>query len=97
MLNAKQRASLRAAANRLETVYYIGKDGVSEAVIRGVEEALLARELIKVKVQEACELSAREACGELCEALSADPVQVIGRRLVIYRRNKKVDAYKDFI
>jgi RNA-binding protein len=44
-------------------------------------------------VQENCPLSAREACGIVAEALGAEPVQVIGRKFVIYRRNKEINQY----
>lgn len=93
MITSKQRAELRKHANTLETIYYIGKDGIDEQVEKGVGEALKARELIKLKVQENSLYSAKEACAELCEKLSAEPVQVIGKRFVIYKRNKKIDAY----
>ncbi|MBQ2085159.1 MAG: YhbY family RNA-binding protein, partial [Oscillospiraceae bacterium] len=55
--------------------------------------ALVPRELIKVGVQENCPVSAREACGMVAEALGAEPVQVIGRKFVIYRRNKEINQY----
>jgi RNA-binding protein len=86
-MTGKQRAQLRAMANGIDTVVYIGKDGVTEAVLDQAEKAIYKRELIKCKVQDGCMLSAREACGELCEALGAFPVQTIGNRFVIYRPN----------
>ena len=54
---------------------------------------LTARELIKVGVQENAPLTAREACEEVADLLGAEPVQVIGKKFVIYKRNKKVDQY----
>jgi RNA-binding protein len=60
-----------------------------------VQEALTARELIKLKVLETSFMSAREASEALCEALEAEPVQCIGSKLVIYKANpKKADAIK---
>ncbi len=93
MITSKERSELRSFANTLETVCYIGKDNIDEAVIKGIEDALTARELIKIKVQENSMYTAREACGEICERLGAEPVQTIGRRFVIYKRNKKIDKY----
>ncbi|MEA5050862.1 MAG: YhbY family RNA-binding protein [Oscillospiraceae bacterium] len=93
MLTGKQRAELRKAANPLETVYYIGKDGIGDAVVRGVGEALTARELVKVGCQESCPLTAAEAAAQLAQALGAESIQVIGRRFVLYKRNKKIDKY----
>lgn len=88
-LNSKQRAKLRALANTTETIFQIGKGGITDAVVKQTEQALAARELIKLRVLESSLMSPREACGELCEVLAAEPVQVIGTRFVIYRRNDK--------
>ncbi len=88
-LNGKQRAALRAMANTLPAVLYIGKEGVTEGTIKEAYDALEARELIKCSLNESAPLSAREACGILCNRLGASPVQCIGRRFTIYRRNEK--------
>lgn len=93
MLTSKDRATLRKAANGIDTIYYIGKDGIDDAVVKGVGEALLARELIKLGCQESCPLTAKEAAAQLAQALGAESVQVIGRRIVLYKRNKKIDKY----
>jgi RNA-binding protein len=86
---------LRSLANPLDTIQQIGKDGITEAVVQQVQEALTARELIKLKVLETSFMSAREASEALCEALEAEPVQCIGSKLVIYKANpKKADAIK---
>ena len=94
MLTSKQRAGLRSMANTMETILYVGKDGVTDAIVKEAYDALEARELIKCAVQQNCELSAREALDELCEKLHAEPVQCIGRRFVMYREsntNKKIE------
>lgn len=85
-LNGKQRAALRAMANTLPAVLYIGKEGVTEGTIKEAYDALEARELIKCSLNESAPLSAREACGILCDRLGAAPVQCIGRRFTIYRQ-----------
>ncbi|MGN0578655.1 MAG: YhbY family RNA-binding protein [Ruminiclostridium sp.] len=87
-MTSKERAKLRSIANTLETILYVGKNGIGDEVIKQAEDALNAREMIKGKVHETCELTAREVCSELCEKLGAEPVQVIGYRFVIYRQNK---------
>jgi len=89
MLTGKQRAALRAMANEMETIAQIGKGGLSENVIAQIDEALTARELIKVKVHESAGESARDICGAVCEAVSAEPVSVVGGRFVLYRRSDK--------
>ena len=85
MITTKQRAFLRARANGLEPVGQIGKNGIGPLVLETVSAALEAHELIKLTVLEACPLTAREAAGRLCEALECDPVQTIGRKIVLYR------------
>lgn len=88
-LTSKQRAKLRALANTTETIIQIGKGGITDAVVTQAEQAIAARELIKLRVLESALLTAREACQALCEELNAEPVQVIGTRFVVYRKNPK--------
>jgi RNA-binding protein len=76
-------------ANTMQPVLYIGKDGITDATIKEAYDALQARELIKCSVQQNASVSAREACETLCEKLGAFPVQTIGKKFVIYRRNEK--------
>ena len=94
MLTSKQRAGLRSMANTMETILYVGKDGITDATVKEAYDALEAREIIKCAVQQNCELTAREALDELCERLHAEPVQCIGRRFVMYREsssNKRIE------
>lgn len=88
-MTSKQRAMLRSMANTMETILYIGKDGIVPGTIKQASDALEARELIKCAVQQGCPLSAREACTELCSQLTAEPVQCIGRRFVMYRPSEE--------
>ena len=87
MLTSKQRAALRSMANTMETILYVGKDGIVPGTIKQASDALEARELIKCAVQQNCDLSAREALDELCRRVHAQPVQCIGRRFVMYRES----------
>ena len=87
MLTSKQRAQLRSMANGLDTILQIGKDGVTDAVEQSARDALRARELIKGRVLESAMLTAREACEMLRLRLDAEPVQCIGTRFVLYKRN----------
>ena len=88
-MTGKQRAALRGMANTLETILYIGKDGIGENTVRETEDALEARELIKGCVQQGAPLSAKEALTELCERTGAEPIQYIGRRFVLYRPSRE--------
>lgn len=89
MLTSKQRAQLRALANPIETILQVGKSGVGEQLIKQVDDALTARELIKLRVLETAPGSVREIAEELAQAANAEVVQTIGTRFVLYRRNNK--------
>lgn len=89
MITSKQRAYLRSLANKVPAIFQIGKEGISENLIKQLSDALTAREIIKVHVLENCELTAREACDEVSNILRAEPVQVIGSKFVIYRQSEK--------
>ena len=88
-MTSKQRAMLRAMANEYQPIIYIGKEGVTEALIQDAEAALEARELVKGSIGRNAEVDLRTAVAELCQALQAEPVQVIGRKFVIFRPSKK--------
>ena len=85
MLTSKQRARLRAMANSLDTIFQGGKGGIEASLVKGVSDALEARELIKLRVLDNAAYSAREAADALAEATNADVVSVIGSRFVLYR------------
>lgn len=84
-LTSKQRAQLRGLANTIDTILIIGKDGVTDNVVKQANEALEARELIKGRVLENSLLSPREAAEELAPATRSEVVQVIGTKFVLYR------------
>ncbi|MGN0688327.1 MAG: ribosome assembly RNA-binding protein YhbY [Oscillospiraceae bacterium] len=88
MLTSKQRAHLRSIAQGYNAIFFVGKQGIGDELVKQLDDALTARELIKVGVQENCEYSAREAADDLAAKLSADVVQVIGRKFVLWRRSK---------
>lgn len=89
-MTSKERAQLRAKANPLEPIIQIGKDGISDNLIAQADDALDARELIKVRVHlETAPESPREFADKLAERLSAEVIQVIGGVIVIYRKADK--------
>ncbi len=76
-------------ANGMDTIFQIGKGGLSDNLTEQVSNALEARELIKLRVLETSPLSSREAADEIARAVCADVVQVIGSRFVLYRESKE--------
>lgn len=89
MITSKQRAYLRGLANGIPTIMQIGKGGIGENLIKTVSDALEARELIKLRVLENSGYTAREAAEEIAEKVSAEVIQTVGTRFVLYRESKK--------
>ena len=89
MLTSKQRAKLRAMATDIDTIMQVGKGGLSENLIKTVSDALEARELIKLSVLDNSEETPRSAADSLAEAVGADVVAVVGRKIVLYRESEK--------
>ena len=94
MLNSRQRAQLRGMANDYETILQVGKMGISENTIKQVDDALEARELIKIHILETALLDTKPTCNEVAEALGAEPVQAIGSKFVLYKQAKNIKNRK---
>ena len=99
-LTSKQRAQLRGLANSLDTILHVGKDGISDNLVKQANDALEARELIKGRVLENSMLTAREACEQLAKLTRSESVQVIGSKFVLYRRHsdksrRRIELVKD--
>ena len=88
MLTGKQRAALRSMANTLQPIFQIGKGNLNDNLIKSIGEALEARELVKITILETAEILPREAMDTIVQATGAEPVQCIGRKLVLYRESK---------
>ena len=89
MITSKQRSYLRSLAHNIDPIVYIGKAGVTENVIKEIDQALEARELVKVKIQEGCELAAKDVANDILPQLEAEFVQAIGRKFTLYRESKE--------
>ena len=89
LLTSKQRARLKSIAASTETILQIGKGGVGEQLVKQVDDALTARELVKLRALETAPEEPGELAQALAEATGSQVVQVIGRRLVLYRKNPK--------
>lgn len=88
MITTKQRAFLRSLANDTETIMQIGKNGITETLVKTVSDALEAREIVKLSVLETSPLTPRECMERLVPMLGCEAVQVIGRKIVLYRESK---------
>ncbi len=87
MLSGKEKRYLRSLANTVDPVVQVGKASVNESVLFSLNEALEARELVKVKVLKNCLDEVKDVAQELAEQSKSELVQVIGRNVVLYRPN----------
>lgn len=94
MLNSRQRAQLRGMANDIKAILQIGKIGINDNTVKQVNDALEARELIKLSVLETCPTTARETADVLADLTQSDVVQVIGSRIILYKESKNNKTIK---
>ncbi len=89
MITTKQRSQLKSLANTLKPSVTVGKEELTENIIKEIEVALYHRELVKVAALKSCVSSAKDMCAAVCAALGCEPVQCIGNRFVVYKRSDK--------
>ncbi len=87
-MTTKQRAYLKGLAMTLEPIYQIGKSALTPELTQGVSEALEARELIKISVLKNCSDEPKEMAQTLAERTHSEVVQVIGKKIVLYKESK---------
>ena len=87
MLTSKQTAYLRGLGQSCPAIMQIGKSGITENLIKTVSDALEARELVKLTVLENSGEQPRAILDQLCEALGAEGVACVGRKIVLYRES----------
>ena len=83
-MTSKQRAYLKSLAMKIDPIYNIGKGSISPELVQGVRDALEARELIKIGVLQNC----MDDPKELAERTRSQVVQVIGKKIVLYKESK---------
>lgn len=88
-MTSKQRAYLRGLANTLTAIFQVGKGGISDVLIEQLDNALEARELIKISVLETAPESAKELAEEIAESTNSVVVQTVGNKITLYRPKKK--------
>ncbi len=94
MLTSKQKSYLRSEAHHLQPIFQIGKSGLTQQIVKQIEEALEARELIKVSVLQNCEQDREEIAQLLGEEKGIEVVQVIGKTIILYKESaekKKIE------
>lgn len=93
-MTSKKRAYLKSLASTMEPIYQIGKSGVSPELTKGIDEALEARELIKINVLKNCMDDPKAMAVVLAERTKSQVVQVIGKKIVLYRQSSKNPVIK---
>lgn len=88
MITSKQRAYLRSLGNEMDPIFQIGKASLSDEMLDQLDQALEARELIKVRVLKNCLDEPKDLAHEIGTALDAEVVQVIGRKFLLYRESQ---------
>ncbi|BCN30706.1 ribosome assembly RNA-binding protein YhbY [Anaeromicropila herbilytica] len=88
-MTSKQRAYLKGLAMNIDAIYQVGKSSLTPEITKGIDEALEARELIKVSVLKNCMDDPREIASIIAERTKSDVVQVIGKKIVLYRESKE--------
>ena len=87
-MTSKQRAYLKSLAMKIDPVFRVGKDNISPELIEGVREAIDARELIKIAVLQNCMDDPKEVAQTLAERTRSEVVQVIGKKIVLYKESR---------
>jgi RNA-binding protein len=90
MLSSKQRAYLRSQANALDSQFQIGKGDIDSKVVQSLDEFMTTHELVKITVLKTADTSSAELAAQLAKSVGAEVVQVIGRRVVLYRYSTKL-------
>ena len=88
-MTTKQRAYLKGLAMTMDPIFQVGKASMNPGLTEAIAEALEARELIKISVLQNCLEDPREMAQVLAERTRSQVVQVIGKKIVLYREGKK--------
>ncbi len=88
-MNNKQRAYLSSLASKLTPILQVGKSSLTPELLQAVDEALAARELIKISVLKNCFDDPKEIANTMAERTRSQVVRVIGKKIILYRPAKK--------
>lgn len=90
-MNSKERANLRAEAQRLSPLVHVGHGGITDAIVMTMDDVLRTHELVKVDVSRNLTRPIKEVAGQLAAATGAEVVQVIGRKATLFRDNPDLE------
>ena len=98
-MTSKQRSYLKSLASNLDTIFQIGKGGITDEICFQLSNAMEARELIKIKLLETCPDGIKEVAEIIAEKTGAEVVQLIGTKIVLFKvssneKNRKIDLKK---
>jgi RNA-binding protein len=93
-MTGKERAALRAEAHHLSPLVHVGQHGMTPTLVQSLDDVLRTRELVKVQLGRAVDISAKEAAADLAESVRAEVVQVIGKTVTLYRHNPDLERKK---
>jgi RNA-binding protein len=94
-MRGKDRAELRAEAHHVRPTVHVGHHGITDTVLQSLDEALEARELVKIQIERTSPVSVKEAASALATQVGAEVIQVIGRKTTLYRHNPKLHQKAD--
>lgn len=87
-MNSKQRAYLKSLASDMDAIFQVGKSSLTPELMAALSEALEARELIKISVLKNCMDSPAELADTIAERTRSEVVQIIGKKIVLYKKSK---------
>lgn len=93
-LTSKQRAYLKSLAANIDPIFQIGKSSLTEEIAEAISEALEARELVKINVLKNCLDDGTTISEALADATCSEVVQVIGKKIVLYKRARQPENRK---
>ena len=88
-MNKEQKKYLRTLAHDLDTIIWIGQNGLTDNVMAEINNALEHHELIKIKIRAGGRAERDQAAAGICRTTLAEPIRKIGNTIVVYRRNRK--------
>ena len=89
MLTTKQRSTLKSLAQKLQSTFQVGKNGVIPSLTEAIDSYLEVHELVKISVLDNCDVEIKSVAEQLAGRTRAQVVQVIGRKIVLYRESKE--------